>query len=61
MAKAKDFNTRLQDEARPRAARAARLRAAGEKWRVIGQLLGVTPQRAQALVKRYQTRDKTPA
>lgn len=58
MAKAQDFNKRLQDEARPRAERAARLRAAGEKWRVIGQLLGITAQRAQAIVKRYETRDK---
>lgn len=41
--------------------RVVRLRAAGETWAVIGQVLGVTRQRAQALVKRYETRDKAEA
>ena len=61
MAKPQDFNERLREEAKPRAERAARLRAAGETWAVIGQVLGVTRQRAQALVKRYETRDKSAA
>jgi len=47
------YNKRLAEEARPRAERAARLRAAGETWATIGQLLGVSRQRAQQLVAKH--------
>jgi len=54
MAKFRTLNERLEAEARPR--RAARLRAAGETYTAIGLLLGVSRQRAQAIIARHNRR-----
>jgi hypothetical protein len=56
MAKFRTLNERLEAEARPRAERAARLRAAGETYTAIGLLLGVSRQRAQAIIARHNRR-----
>ena len=50
------FNQRLQDEARARVQRVLRLREAGETWKTIGDLLGITRQRAQQLAAREARR-----
>ena len=49
MDKLAQLNRRQQDEMLPRGLRAMRLRQAGETWRTIGMLLGVSKQRAAAL------------
>lgn len=49
-----EFNRRQREAAAPRAERARRLREAGETWKTIGALLGISRQRAQALVKAHQ-------
>lgn len=56
--KTAEFNRLQREAARPRAERAIRLREAGETWRSIGKLLGVSPQRAQALAKAHAPVDK---
>lgn len=43
------FNKTLRDAAEPRRKRAVALREAGETWTTIGQILGVSRQRAQQL------------
>ena len=43
------FNAKQIAEAMPRAQRALRLREAGETWATIGQLLGVSRERARQL------------
>lgn len=48
-----EFNRQQRELARPRAERAIRLREAGETWKEIGRILGVSRQRAQALAKAY--------
>jgi hypothetical protein len=45
-----ELKGRLVAESLPRARRARRLREAGETWAAIGLLLGVSRQRAAALV-----------
>jgi hypothetical protein len=55
------FNQRLQDEAQARVQRVLRLRAAGETWRAIGDLLGITRQRAQQLAAREARRNEKSA
>ena len=57
--KNKEFNERLREAARPRAERAIRLREAGETWKAIGAILGVSHQRAQALAARHAKRKAT--
>lgn len=55
------FNQRLQDEAQARVQRVLRLRAAGETWQTIGDLLGITRQRAQQLAAREARRSEKSA
>jgi len=50
MAKFRTLNERLEAEARPRAERAART------YTAIGLLLGVSRQRAQAIIARHNRR-----
>jgi DNA-directed RNA polymerase sigma subunit (sigma70/sigma32) len=51
------YNAALQAAARPRAETALKLKEEGRTWEEIGELLGVSRQRAQALgaqAKRYR-------
>ncbi len=53
------FNARQVAESLPRAERALRLREAGETWKTIGRILGVSGERARQLgtkAKRLQGR-----
>jgi hypothetical protein len=44
-----DFNRKQREAAKPRVERVIKLREAGETWEVIGSLMGVSRQRAQAI------------
>ena len=55
MANNEGFNRRQRAAARPRALIAAKLRRAGKTWAEVGAALGVSRQRAQALVAAHKS------
>ena len=57
MANNAEYNRKQREAARPRAERAIRLRKAGETWKAIGAMLGVSAQRAQALAAAHSNGD----
>lgn len=57
-AKLDALNRQQREAARPRAERVIRLREAGETWAVIGRIIGVSRQRAQALAKAHKYNGK---
>lgn len=56
MDKVQEFNARQMAQARPRVLRILRLRHAGETWAAIGELLGISRQRAQAIARKAMKR-----
>jgi hypothetical protein len=51
-------NRRQHEAAAERARRVIRLRATGETWASIGRIIGVSRQRAQALARAHQARER---
>lgn len=44
-----EYNARLQRQAKPRALRIQKMKAAGKTWAEIGAKLGISRQRAQQI------------